>query len=144
MDKKINPFYLGGLNKKDINKHKKNILTRRKKYKKYKSENKTKKDKYKKNTLESYKNKKSKHVINFEKKYKIKITNSKKIEKQLGISEKAQFEIIKKGKGAFFSSGSRPNQTPHSWAYGRLASVILKKGAYKYDKHILEKYKIKL
>ena len=37
-------------------------------------------------------------------------------------------EILDKGKGAFFSSGSRPGQTPQSWAFGRLASVILKKG----------------
>ena len=32
--------------------------------------------------------------------------------------------IIKKGQGAYYSSGSRPNQTPHSWGYARLGSSI--------------------
>ena len=33
-------------------------------------------------------------------------------------------KIVKKGQGAYFSSGSRPNQTAHSWGYARLASSI--------------------
>jgi len=33
-------------------------------------------------------------------------------------------QIVKKGKGAYYSSGSRPNQIPHSWGYTRLASAI--------------------
>lgn len=33
-------------------------------------------------------------------------------------------QIVKKGEGAFYSSGSRPNQTPQSWGYARLASAI--------------------
>ena len=51
---------------------------------------------------------------------------------------------IDKGKGAFFTNGSRPGQTPQSWAYGRLASCYFKQGAYKYDKHILDKYDVKI
>ena len=47
-----------------------------------------------------------------------------------------------KGKGAYYSSGSRPNQTAHSWAYGRLASVILGGPARKIDKSIWEKYNL--
>ena len=39
--------------------------------------------------------------------------------------------------GAFYSSGSRPNQSAQSWALARLASVILKHGAYKVDRHVL-------
>ena len=134
---KVNPFYLKGLSKKDKKKHQKYILDRRRK---------AKKGKYisRKLNLKSYKHKKSKKVKLFEKKYGIKITNSKAIEKKVGLPEEAQKEIIDKGKGAFFSSGSRPGQTPQSWAYGRLASVILKQGAYKYDKHILNKYKVQM
>ena len=49
-----------------------------------------------------------------------------------------------KGRAAFFTDGSRPNQNPNSWAYGRLASVILKQGAYKYDKKILDKYQAEI
>ena len=133
----INPFYLKGLDKKDTKKHKKYILDRRKA---------AQKGKYisKKLDLKSYKYRKSKKVKSFEKKYGIKISNSKEISKKVGLPEKAQKEILDKGKGAFYSSGSRPGQTPQSWAYGRLASVILKKGAYKYDKHILDKYNVKI
>lgn len=32
--------------------------------------------------------------------------------------------ILRKGKGAYFSSGSRPNQTAQSWAIARLASAV--------------------
>lgn len=134
---KVKSFYLKGLSKKDTKKHKKYILERRKNYKKGKFT-------LKKPKLKSYKNKKSQKVIEFEKKYGILITNSKGIEKDVGITKKAQKEILDKGRAAFFTDGSRPNQNPNSWAYGRLASVILKKGAYKYDKHILDKYGIKI
>jgi len=48
-----------------------------------------------------------------------------------------------KAKGAYFSGGSRPNQTPSSWAYARLASVIMNGPARKIDKDIWVKYKIK-
>lgn len=134
---KVSAFYLKGLDKKDTKKHKKYILDRRKSAKKgeFISRN---------LELKSYKYKKSQNVLAFERKYGVKITDMKGIEKKVGLPVKAQKEILDKGKGAFFSSGSRPGQTPQSWAYGRLASVILKKGAYKYDKHILDKYNVKL
>jgi hypothetical protein len=134
---KVSGFYLKGLNKKDTKKHKKYILDRRKSAKKgdFLSRN---------LELKSYKYKKSQNVLAFERKYGVKITDKKGIFRKVGLPVKAQKEILDKGKGAFFSSGSRPGQTPQSWAYGRLASVILKKGAYKYDKHILDKYNVKL
>ena len=134
---KVSAFYLKGLDKKDTKKHKKYILDRRKSAKKgeFISRN---------LELKSYKYKKSQNVLAFERKYGVKITDMKGIERKVGLPVKAQKEILDKGKGAFFSSGSRPGQTPQSWAYGRLASVILKKGAYKYDKHILDKYNVKL
>ena len=64
----------------------------------------------------------------------------KRFSKATGVTPKAQDEIISKGMGAFYSSGSRPNQSAQSWALARLASVILKHGAYKVDRHILVKY----
>ena len=134
---KVNPFYLKGLDKKDTKKHRKNIIERRRKYK---QGNFT----LKRPKLKSYKNKKSTKVVSFEKKYGFQITNAKKIAEVVGIPRKAQKEILDKGRAAFYTSGSRPNQNPNSWAYGRLASVILKQGAYKYDKHILDKYGIKI
>ena len=74
--------------------------------------------------LKSYKHKKSQWVLKFEKKYKHKITDKKFINDNI-ISTKGQNLILKKGRGAYYSSGSRPNQSGNSWAYARLASVIV-------------------
>ena len=49
---------------------------------------------------------------------------------------------VKRGRGAYFSNGSRPNQTPESWGRARLASFILKRGAYIKDKDIWKLYHI--
>ena len=89
---------------------------------------------------DSFKSKKSAHVVEFEEKYGISINDKKAVFKATGVTPKAQDEIISKGMGAFYSSGSRPNQSAQSWALARLASVILKHGAYKVDRHILVKY----
>jgi hypothetical protein len=64
------------------------------------------------------------------------------IAKVTGVPESALKRVIKKGKGAYYSSGSRPNQTAHSWAYARLASVLMNGPARKYDNIIWIKYKI--
>ena len=94
--------------------------------------------------MKSFKKTKSSHVIEFEKKYKVNITNLKEVQKATSIPIPALKKVISKGMGAYHSSGSRPNQTPHSWAYARLASVLLKHGAYKIDKHILDEYNAKI
>ena len=62
------------------------------------------------------------------------------LQKKTGVSIKAQERIIKKGKGAYYSSGSRPGQSASSWAYARLASVIMGGKAKKYDQHITTYY----
>jgi hypothetical protein len=82
--------------------------------------------------------KRSSHVVRFEKKYGFKITDPKvkNIISQTGINK-----ILEKGKGAYFSAGSRPNTTPSQWARARLASVIMNGPARKVDKAIWEKYK---
>lgn len=76
----------------------------------------------------------------FENKYNHKITDKDFIHKQI-ISKKGQSLILKKGRGAFYSSGSRPNQNSSSWAYARLASVIVGGPARKVDKSIWLKHK---
>ena len=48
-------------------------------------------------------------------------------------------QIVKKGQGAYYSSGSRPNQSGHSWGRARLASSITGGKAAAVDFHILEK-----
>jgi hypothetical protein len=90
--------------------------------------------------VESFKSKRSSHVVKFEKKYGVKITNKAFIYKNI-ISKTGVDKIIAKGIGAYYSSGSRPNQTPASWSNARLASVIMGGPARKVDKAIWEKYK---
>ena len=90
--------------------------------------------------VESFKSKRSSHVVKFEKKYGVKITNKAFIYKNI-MSKKGVDLVLKRGIAAYFSSGSRPNQTPASWSNARLASVIMGGAARKVDKAIWEKYK---
>ena len=105
------------LSKKDRKKQKKELKKSRKMYKKGKY--------YTRKKMKSFKSKKSNHIINAEKIYKIKTLKiNNELERKTGCSKKALRKILKKGQGAYFSSGSRPNQTAHSWGYARLASSI--------------------
>ena len=80
---------------------------------------------YTRKTVKSFPSKKSDHVLRAEKIYKInKLVPSSALSKKTGCSIKALSSIEKKGQGAYFSSGSRPNQTAHSWGRSRLASAI--------------------
>lgn len=89
--------------------------------------------------LKSFKNKKSQHLINAEKLYKVnKVVINNNLAKKTGCSIKALNKIVKKGQGAFFSSGSRPNQSAHSWGIARLASSISGGKAAAIDYNILE------
>jgi hypothetical protein len=101
---------------------------------------------YKKNkyftrkALPSYKNKESNHIINARKIYNIEtIKPSPELAKATGCSIDALNKIVKKGEGAYFSSGSRPNQTAQSWGYARLASAITSGKSAAVDFDILEK-----
>lgn len=97
----------------------------------------------------SFKSKESTWTQKFNKKYGKQLENMKggkskrNIAKVTGIPFKAIDDVFKKGEGAFFSSGSRPNQTPQSWAYSRLYSYILGGNARKVDKEITKKYNVK-
>ena len=86
--------------------------------------------------------KRSSYVIKFEKKYNKKITDEDFIHKNI-ITRTGQQKIKDKAMGAYYSGGSRPNQTPSSWAFARLASVIVGGPARKIDKDIWDKYKKK-
>jgi len=95
---------------------------------------------YTRKQLPSYHNKTSNHILNARKIYKIdKITPNKQLSLATGCSLPALKKIVSKGAGAYFSSGSRPNQTAQSWGLARLASSITagKSAAVDYD--ILEK-----
>ena len=74
--------------------------------------------------LGSYKSKRSSYVVAFEDKFDTKITDDNFISKNI-IRQEGIDQILAKGMGAYYSSGSRPNQTKYSWARARLASVII-------------------
>ena len=91
---------------------------------------------YTRKRLPSYKNKKSSHILDARKIYNIKnITPNDELAMKTGCKLSALNQIVKKGEGAYYSSGSRPNQTPKSWGLARLASSITsgKSAAVDYD-----------
>jgi hypothetical protein len=89
----------------------------------------------------SYKSKTSKHIINARKIYNVEnITVNKVLAKKTGCKLSGLKQIVKKGEGAYYSSGSRPNQTPQSWGLARLASAITGGKASRVDYGILKKY----
>jgi hypothetical protein len=89
-----------------------------------------------------YKTKRSSHIIKFENKYNKKINDFSWISKNL-LKREGINKIIKKGEGAYYSAGSRPNTTARQWALARLASALTGGGAAKVDKNILDEYKVK-
>ena len=89
--------------------------------------------------LRSYKNKTSKHILRAKKLYGVEnIGATNELAKATGCSKEALGEIIRKGEGAYYSSGSRPNQTAQSWGVARLASSITSGKAAAVDFSILE------
>jgi len=90
-------------------------------------------------SVSSFKSKKSPHILKAMKTYKVnKIGATNELAKATGCSKKALSKIINKGEGAYFSSGSRPNQTAQSWGIARLASSITAGKAAAVDYSILE------
>jgi hypothetical protein len=91
--------------------------------------------------VKSFRSKKSEHIARAEKMYNLK---KFKLDKTLAKRTRCKLtgleQIMKKGQGAYYSSGSRPNQTAHSWGYARLASSVSGGKASAVDNHILEEY----
>jgi hypothetical protein len=131
--KKINLRYLPRrLTRKDKKKQINMLLKSRRLYKKG--------DYYTRKKVNSFQSKKSQHIINAEKIYGVnKIGATDELVKKTGCTKKALAKIINKGAGAYFSSGSRPNQTAQSWGIARLASAITSGKAAAVDYNILEK-----
>jgi|TARA_R100000482_G_scaffold55405_1_gene19850 hypothetical protein len=66
----------------------------------------------------------------------------KKYAKSSGKSVSTLNKVYKRGQGAYFSSGSRPGQSSHSWGCGRVRSFATGKGgARKADADLLGKKK---
>jgi hypothetical protein len=95
---------------------------------------------YTRKKISSYKNKKSNHIVNARKLYNIKsIVPNKELSLKTGCTLSALNQIVKKGEGAYYSSGSRPNQTPQSWGLARLASALTSGKAAAIDYDIIQK-----
>jgi hypothetical protein len=119
------------LNKRDKIKARKELNLSRKLYKKGKY--------YTRKKVKSFKSKPSAHIVNARKIYGIQnIKPSPELATKTGCSIAALEKIVNKGEGAYFSSGSRPNQTAQSWGYARLASSITGGKASAVDFSILE------
>ena len=95
---------------------------------------------YTRKSVKSFKSKPSKHVDNARRLYHIQnIRPTRELSGRTGCSLKGLRQIVRKGEGAYYSSGSRPNQTPQSWGYARLASSITGGNASAVDFHIIDK-----
>jgi hypothetical protein len=93
---------------------------------------------YTRKKVRSFTSKKSKHIIRAQKIYSVnKIAPNDELAKATGCSKEALSEIVRKGEGAYYSSGSRPNQTAQSWGLARLASSITSGKAAAVDYKIL-------
>jgi len=99
-----------------------------------------KKKYYTRKTISSFKSKTSQHIRNARKMYKLEqITPSKALSNKTGCSISSLRAMVKKGQGAYYSSGSRPNQTSTSWGIARMASDVTGGKAAAVDFHIIEK-----
>ena len=88
----------------------------------------------------SFKNRPSPHVSRAMKMYHVSsLVPSSKLARASGCQIEGLRKIIRKGEGAYYSSGSRPNQTSHSWGYARLGSALTGKNAAIVDYSILRK-----
>lgn len=95
---------------------------------------------YTRKRISSYKNKKSNHITNARKIYNVQnISPTKELAQKTGCNLSALKQIVKKGEGAYYSSGSRPNQTPQSWGLARLASSLTSGKAAAVDYDIINK-----
>jgi hypothetical protein len=127
--KKIPVRYLPRrLSRKDKMKQIKMLMKSRRLYKKNKY--------FTRKPVKSYKSKTSNHIVDARKIYNISnVEPNGLLATKTGCKLSALNKIVKKGEGAYYSSGSRPNQTPRSWGVARLASSITggKAAAVDYD-----------
>lgn len=78
--------------------------------------------------------KRSSHTKKFESRYGYSVTDLAKVRKEFPNTDIKT--ILSKGRAAY-ASGSRPGQTPESWAYARLASVLTGGKALAVDKDLV-------
>jgi hypothetical protein len=120
------------LSRRDKARQRKELIKSRKLYKHHKY--------YTRKTMKSFHSKPSKHLDRARRLYHVEnVKPTRELSKQTGCSLKGLRQIVRKGEGAYFSSGSRPNQTAQSWGNARLASAITGGNASAVDFHIIDK-----
>jgi hypothetical protein len=118
------------LTQKDLAKQKRELRKSRKLYKSKKY--------YTRAHIASFKSRKSRHLKHAEKLYGVShIAPTKELAKKTQCLQDTLEKIVNKGRGAYFSSGSRPNQTAESWGIARLASAVTGGNASIVDFHLL-------
>ena len=119
------------LSRRDRTRQKRELLKSRKSYQKgiY----------YTRRKLPSFQSKKSPHIQNAQDLYNVSVIDATdELAKASGCSKASLAKVISKGEGAYFSSGSRPNQTAQSWGKARLASTLTAGKAAVVDYSILK------
>jgi len=121
------------MTQKDTKKQKRQLRKSRKLYKKGKYHARPK--------VKSYKSRKSNHLNRLRKMYGVEeIGATNELAKKTQCSKEGLEQILSKGRGAYYSSGSRPNQTAESWAVARLASAVTGGKSSAYDYHVLKEH----
>ena len=89
--------------------------------------------------LKTFGSKKSSHVANAKRMYGVdRIIANKALAGKTRCNVSTLRKIVRKGMGAYHSSGSRPNQTAQSWGRARLASAVTGGKAAAVDLKLLE------
>ena len=134
--------YTKGLSKDDAKKKTKNVKESKELLRKGKTREAAELAKKRPTTKD---NKKSSYTVKFRKKFpKVKL-QSQEMAKSTGIPLSAQKEIVRRGKGAFVSAGSRASvSSPTQWGLSRLMAFYIKGKENKldFDKDLIKKYNI--
>jgi hypothetical protein len=105
------------LSQKDVIKQKRNLQKSRRLYKQGKY--------FARPPVKTFQSHPSPHIAKAQEIYGVeKVVPSRELAKKTKCSVDALEKIVNKGRGAYYSSGSRPNQTAESWGLARLASAI--------------------
>jgi hypothetical protein len=137
--KEFPPRYTSGLSPQDKKKQRRELRTSKKRY----ASKGSKATRFvPRPRLKSFRSKTSSWTQKFHERYPQAHTLTQ-IAKATGIPKTALARVKKKGMGAYYSSGSRPNQTAESWGLARMYSYILGGPTRKVDSHITREFHVK-
>lgn len=91
--------------------------------------------------IPGYRKRTSSWIVKAKKRWGVSSITPATLAKVTGCPKKNLEAIVRKGKGAYYSSGSRPSQTPYSWGRARLASAVMGGPAARIDKRLLRRCK---